>query len=274
MAGAAAAAARRRRSRTPRSLPRTTSQEHTHLCILMQSGAGRPANLCGGERAGAGGASVGVRGEARLPAVEGIGPPRRRRGEPRCAVRSATDCSMPGSTGCRWTWPTTTRPAVEPPSAPPPDDPGPVALVSVWLDCHDDRGPVESILSGHADRLAGYLVTESIPTDYGDNRWATARDWPDGARSPGVVMLTLMEKPDRMTDGQWYDHWYGTQTPMSTAIQPRIRYVRNAVRSTADRRSARPTAASSRRPGRRSSTSTTRCSSTAPTATRRSWPPT
>ena len=42
-------------------------------------------------------------------------------------------------------------------------------------------------------------------------------------------MLTLMEKPDRMTDAQWYHHWYGTQTPMSTAIQPRIRYVRNAV---------------------------------------------
>jgi hypothetical protein len=119
--------------------------------------------------------------------------------------------------------------AVNLPLPPPPDDPGPAALVSVWLDCHDDRGPVESVLAGQADRMAGYLVTESIPTDYGDNRWATARDWPDGARSPGVVMLTLMEKPDRMTDAQWYHHWYGTQTPMSTAIQPRIRYVRNAV---------------------------------------------
>jgi hypothetical protein len=115
------------------------------------------------------------------------------------------------------------------PLPPPPDDPGPAALVSVWLDCHDDRGSVESVLAGQSDRLAGYLVTESIPTDYGDNQWATARDWPDGARSPGVVMLTLMEKPDRLTDTQWYHHWYGTQTPMSTAIQPRIRYVRNAV---------------------------------------------
>jgi hypothetical protein len=119
--------------------------------------------------------------------------------------------------------------AVNLPLPPPPDDPGPTALVSVWLDCHDDRGPVESILAAHSERLAGYLVTESIPTDYGDNQWATTRDWPDGTRSPGVVMLTLMEKPERMTDAQWYHHWYGTQTPMSTAIQPRIRYVRNAV---------------------------------------------
>jgi hypothetical protein len=115
------------------------------------------------------------------------------------------------------------------PLPPPADDPAPAALVSVWLDCHDDRGPVEAVLAPHADRLAGYLVTESIPTDYGDNQWAAARDWPDGARSPGVVMLTLMEKPERLTDAEWYHHWYGTQTPMSTAIQPRIRYVRNAV---------------------------------------------
>ncbi|HVN51567.1 MAG TPA: hypothetical protein VMT43_09050 [Acidimicrobiales bacterium] len=118
---------------------------------------------------------------------------------------------------------------VQLPLPPPPDDPGPAALVAVWLDCHDDRGPVEAILAPHAERLAGYLVTESVPTDYGDNQWAAPRDWPDGTRSPGVVMLTLMEKPDRLDDGAWYHHWYGTQTPMSTAIQPRIRYVRNAV---------------------------------------------
>ncbi len=119
--------------------------------------------------------------------------------------------------------------AVRLPMPPPPDDPAPVAIVSVWLDNHDDRAAVEAILAPVAERLAGYLVTESIPTDYGDNEWSSARDWPDGQRSPGVTMLTLMEQPDRMATDDWYAHWYGTQTPMSTAIQPRIRYVRNAV---------------------------------------------
>src|SRR5579862_7290851 len=57
--------------------------------------------------------------------------------------------------------------AVKLPLPPPADDPAPAALVSVWLDCHDDRGPIEAALAGHADRLAGYLVTESVPTDYG-----------------------------------------------------------------------------------------------------------
>ncbi len=42
-------------------------------------------------------------------------------------------------------------------------------------------------------------------------------------------MLTLMEQPERLSADEWYTHWYGTQTPMSTEIQPRIRYVRNAV---------------------------------------------
>jgi hypothetical protein len=111
----------------------------------------------------------------------------------------------------------------------PPDDPSPVAVVSVWLDCHDDRGPYESILADQTDRLAGYLVTESLPTDYGRNPWSAPRDWADGQRSRGVVMLTVFPKPDRIDDQAWYAHWYGTQTPMSTAIQPRTRYVRNAV---------------------------------------------
>jgi hypothetical protein len=115
------------------------------------------------------------------------------------------------------------------PLPPPADDPAPFAEVSIWLDCHDDRAPYEELLAPIADRLAGYLVTESIPTDYGDNRWASPRDWPDGQRSVGVVMLTLMERPDRLTPEQWYEHWYGTQTPMSTEIQPRTKYVRNAV---------------------------------------------
>jgi len=119
--------------------------------------------------------------------------------------------------------------AVALPLPPPPDDPGPFAEVSIWLGCHDDIGPFEAVLAPVADRLAGYLVTESIPTEYGDNQWAAPRDWPDGQRSTGVVMLTLMERPDRLTPEDWYAHWYGTQTPMSTEIQPRIRYVRNAV---------------------------------------------
>jgi hypothetical protein len=118
---------------------------------------------------------------------------------------------------------------VQLPLPPPPEDPAPIAVVSAWLANHDDRAPFETALAPVAERLAGYLVTESIPTEYGDNRWSSVRDWPDGERSPGVTMVTLMEQPEWLGPDAWYAHWYGTLTPMSTQIQPRTRYVRNAV---------------------------------------------
>lgn len=103
------------------------------------------------------------------------------------------------------------------------------AVVSFWLQCHDFRGPCEELLAGVGERQAGYLVTESIYREYGDNRWGRPRDWPDGQRSPGLVMVTLLEQPARLTYEQWIEHWYGTQSPLSEAMQPRMRYVRNAV---------------------------------------------
>jgi len=103
------------------------------------------------------------------------------------------------------------------------------AQVSLWLDNHDDRQGYEAILARHTQRQIGYLVTESLYTDYGENRHARKRTWPDGERSPGVMTVTLLEKPDRFSYEDWIAHWYGTQSPISEAMQPRTRYVRNAV---------------------------------------------
>jgi hypothetical protein len=115
------------------------------------------------------------------------------------------------------------------PLPPPPDDPTPSALFSIWLDRYDDRGPYEAALESAYDEVDGYLVTESLYTDYGGNRWGRPRDWPDGRRSPGVVMVTLLEKPERMSFDDWIAHWHGVQSPVSERLQPRMRYVRNAV---------------------------------------------
>lgn len=104
-----------------------------------------------------------------------------------------------------------------------------VAAVSLWIDCYDRRGPCEEVLSRVGERRAGYLVTESLYTEYGGNRWAAPRDWPDGARSPGVAMVTLLEKPARLSHREWIERWHGVQSPVSESMQPRTRYVRNAV---------------------------------------------
>ena len=80
----------------------------------------------------------------------------------------------------------------------------------------------EAILAEAGIRRAGYLVTESLYRDYGDNEHAPPRDWPDGERSPGIVMLTIFDKPAGIDDETFYGHWYGHQSPMSEWMQPRV----------------------------------------------------
>lgn len=106
------------------------------------------------------------------------------------------------------------RAPVEPPLA---------AAVSFWLDSVDSRGPIEDILRGIAPEIAGYLVTESVPRDYAN------RTWRDGEQSPGVTMLALIRKPERLTYQQFIDHWHGSHTPKSLEIHPLTRYIRNVV---------------------------------------------
>jgi hypothetical protein len=111
-----------------------------------------------------------------------------------------------------------------------PNDELPVrALVSIWLDAHDTRAEYEQLLSTAGIRRAGYLVTESLYRQYGGNEHAPPRDWPDGERSPGIVTLSVFDKPAGVSDETFYGHWYGHQSPMSEWMQPRTRYVRNAV---------------------------------------------
>jgi hypothetical protein len=111
-----------------------------------------------------------------------------------------------------------------------PDDELPVrALVTLWIDAHDERGPYEDVLRDAGVRRAGYLVTESMYTEYGGNEHSGPRDWPDGSRSPGIITLTVFDKPVGVDDETFFGHWYGHQSPMSEWMQPRARYVRNAV---------------------------------------------
>lgn len=111
-----------------------------------------------------------------------------------------------------------------------PDDELPVrAVVSLWLAAHDFRAPYEALLRDAGVRYAGYLVTESMYRDYGDNEHAPHRNWADGTRSPGIVTMTVFDKPAGADDETFYGHWYGHQSPMSEWMQPRCRYVRNAV---------------------------------------------
>jgi hypothetical protein len=103
------------------------------------------------------------------------------------------------------------------------------AIINIWLEDLEKRIQFEDLLTFAGFRIAGYLVEESVYTDYGGNRHSKPRDWPDGRRSPGVVAVTLMERPRRLEREEWIRRWHGTMSPVSEEIQPRARYVRNVV---------------------------------------------
>ncbi|MGA2521989.1 MAG: hypothetical protein ABSG81_14375 [Acidimicrobiales bacterium] len=105
----------------------------------------------------------------------------------------------------------------------------PQALVSVWLDCYDRRAGVERVLGEAAVRVDGYQVLESLYTDYGTSRWSPRRHWPDGHRSPGILTVATFEQLPGTDFEEWLAFWHGHQSPMSEAVQPRCRYVRNLV---------------------------------------------
>jgi hypothetical protein len=119
--------------------------------------------------------------------------------------------------------------AIPAPVPTPEGEHAPAALVSLWLDCYDRRGEAEAILREATVKLEGYSVVESLYTEYGGSPWAGPRDWPDGQRSPGVVTVARFEQLPGTDFEEWLAFWHGHQSPMSEAIQPRCRYVRNLV---------------------------------------------
>ena len=97
------------------------------------------------------------------------------------------------------------------------------ATVSVWLDSLDERAPIEDLLRQAAPAVAGYLASESVPREY------LGRDWADGARSPGVALVTAFPRPERLDDAGFFEAWHGSHTRLSLEMHPLTRYVRNTL---------------------------------------------
>jgi hypothetical protein len=103
------------------------------------------------------------------------------------------------------------------------------AVVSIWVDTVERRQPFEDVIAGAVTRFAGYSVVESLYRDYGGNQWSEPRTWADGERSPGVLTVALLEQHPDLTFEEWITRWHTRISPITEAIQPRTRYVRNAV---------------------------------------------
>ena len=104
-----------------------------------------------------------------------------------------------------------------------------VAEIAIWVDSYDRRGPLEKQIVALGPTVAGYLVVESLYEDYGTTPHSGPRNWEDGRRSPGVLTVSLIHRPEGLDYATWIDRWHGTQSPLSGELQPRCRYVRNEV---------------------------------------------
>lgn len=103
------------------------------------------------------------------------------------------------------------------------------AMAWLWVGSLKNRGKWEKALTDERFSFAAYIVEESVYTEYGGNRHASPRNWPDGRRSPGITAVTCMERPKKLTRDEWIRRWHGTMSPVSEEIQPRTRYVRNLI---------------------------------------------
>ncbi|MGI9578902.1 MAG: hypothetical protein ACR2OH_11915 [Microthrixaceae bacterium] len=101
------------------------------------------------------------------------------------------------------------------------------AALSTWVASHD-LVDFDAALLPLAERVEGYLVAESVYSEYGQRR-GEPRGWPAGQRSPGITTVAVVKRNVSMTEPEFTELWYGRQSPMSEAAQPRLRYVRNRV---------------------------------------------
>lgn len=115
------------------------------------------------------------------------------------------------------------------PAPGPPDEATHVAQVSAWFANYQDRGVVEEAVAGLGLHADSYLVVESLVDDYGTTPHAGPRTWPDGQRSPGVLTVAVIHRPESLNEATWLHNWHEVQSPMSGELQPRTRYVRNQV---------------------------------------------
>jgi hypothetical protein len=99
--------------------------------------------------------------------------------------------------------------------------PCPDALVSVWVDSANAplRAPYDDALREVDAAVVAYLVTESAPLP---------GDAVDGRR-PGYTQVSFLQRPGRLDEQSWLDHWHDHHTQVAIDTQATSRYVQNLV---------------------------------------------
>ncbi len=103
--------------------------------------------------------------------------------------------------------------------APPPKS----AMVSYWVECSEDRGPLEAVLADRAADLASFLVVESQPIVNTEHVVAP------GERTPGMVQVTGIVRKNGLDHDEFVRIWQEEQRPCAIETQSTFQYVRNEI---------------------------------------------
>ncbi|OBG76960.1 hypothetical protein A5714_18610 [Mycobacterium sp. E2462] len=102
-------------------------------------------------------------------------------------------------------------------------DPPAAAVVSMWTQqCYGDQlRAALGLLAGECERLAAYLVTESVPLE------APAVE--PGTATPGLANVALLRRPAGLDRETWLARWQGDHTPVAIETQSTFGYTQNWV---------------------------------------------
>lgn len=99
----------------------------------------------------------------------------------------------------------------------------PDVVLSVWLDTHLHRAPIEKRLREVLRRADGYLVLESVPL------CRPPAPGIRGQRLPALVTVAFLRRPDTLSESDWLERWQGRHTQVAIETQSTFLYVQNVV---------------------------------------------
>lgn len=103
----------------------------------------------------------------------------------------------------------------------------PSAMLAFWIPSLAARAPYEALLAEvcarFAGKVAGYHVEESRPLEN------TTHGACIGERTPGITMLSLLERPARISHADWIAYWHGPHQQVALETQSTYLYIRNVV---------------------------------------------
>jgi EthD domain len=101
-------------------------------------------------------------------------------------------------------------------------DPPAVAVVSLWTQqCYGEQATTAlKLLGAECERLAAYLVTESIPLP---------APLELGSRTTGLANIALLRRPAEMDQAAWLNRWQLNHTRVAIETQSTFGYTQNWV---------------------------------------------